>query len=52
MPTGLGGSSLQSGAPFQYNFLNHLSTINFKDKIMIHVIDDSKNQKRDFTFSR
>lgn len=26
--------------------------MNFKDKIMIHVIDDSKNQKKDFTFSR
>mmetsp|Transcript_29723 Transcript_29723/g.21488 ORF Transcript_29723/g.21488 Transcript_29723/m.21488 type:complete len:118 (+) Transcript_29723:642-995(+) len=25
---------------------------NFKDSIMIHVIDDSKNEKRDFTFSR
>ena len=24
----------------------------FKDSIMIHVIDDSKNEKRDFTFSR
>jgi hypothetical protein len=26
--------------------------MNFKDKIMIHVIDDSKSQKKDFTFSR
>jgi hypothetical protein len=25
---------------------------NFKDSIMIHVIDDSKKDKRDFTFSR
>ena len=25
---------------------------NFKDSIMIHVIDDTKNEKRDFTFSR
>ena len=25
---------------------------NFKDSIMIHVIDDSKKEKRDFTFSR
>ena len=24
----------------------------FKDKIMIHVIDDGKNQKKDFSFSR
>ena len=24
----------------------------FKDKIMIHVIDDAKNQKKDFSFSR
>ena len=26
--------------------------VKFKDSIMIHVIDDSKNEKRDFTFSR
>ena len=26
--------------------------LKFKDSIMIHVIDDSKNEKRDFTFSR
>mmetsp|Transcript_43372 Transcript_43372/g.41811 ORF Transcript_43372/g.41811 Transcript_43372/m.41811 type:complete len:80 (+) Transcript_43372:73-312(+) len=29
-----------------------LSKMNFKDKIMIHVIDDSKGVKKDFTFSR
>jgi hypothetical protein len=26
--------------------------MHFKDKIQIHVIDDSKNQKKDFSFSR
>jgi len=29
-----------------------LSQMNFKDKIMIHVVDDAKNLKRDFLFSR
>jgi hypothetical protein len=32
--------------------MSQLNNYNFKDKIMIHVIDDSKNQKRDFVFSR
>jgi len=31
---------------------NPLDKVKFKDAIMIHVIDDSKDQKRDFTFSR
>ncbi len=34
------------------NFLQNLSQMVFKDKIMIHVIDDTKSQKKDFTFSR
>eukprot|EP00347_Sterkiella_histriomuscorum_P020422 403337867 len=45
-------SNNQESNQFSHNFLSHLSSINFKDKIMIHVIDDSKNQKKDFTFSR
>ena len=32
--------------------LSNIERANFKDSIMIHVIDDSKNEKRDFTFSR
>ena len=32
--------------------LARLNEVNMKDKIMIHVIDDNKNQKRDFQFSR
>jgi len=28
--------------------LARLNEVNMKDKIMIHVIDDNKNQKRDF----
>lgn len=35
----------------QSNFLL-FERANFKDSIMIHVIDDSKKEKRDFTFSR
>ena len=34
------------------SFLANLNQMVFKDKIMIHVIDDTKNQKKDFTFSR
>ena len=34
------------------NLLSNIERANFKDSIMIHVIDDSKNEKRDFTFSR
>ena len=34
------------------SFVGMLSKMNFKDKIMIHVIDDSKGVKKDFTFSR
>ena len=32
--------------------LSNIERANFKDSIMIHVIDDSKNEKRDFNFSR
>jgi hypothetical protein len=34
------------------NLMQNIERANFKDSIMIHVIDDSKNEKRDFTFSR
>ena len=34
------------------NLLTNIERANFKDSIMIHVIDDSKIEKRDFTFSR
>jgi len=34
------------------SLLRNIELANFKDSIMIHVIDDSKNEKRDFTFSR
>ena len=34
------------------NLIQNIERANFKDSIMIHVIDDSKNEKRDFTFSR
>lgn len=34
------------------NLLSNIERANFKDSIMIHVIDDSKNEKRDFNFSR
>jgi len=32
--------------------LSRLGEISMKDRIMIHVIDDNKGQKRDFQFSR
>lgn len=32
--------------------LQNIERANFSDSIMIHVIDDTKNEKRDFTFSR
>ena len=35
----------------QLNQLN-VEKLKFRDSIMIHVTDDSKQQKRDFTFSR
>lgn len=42
-----GGSTAQTS-----NLLSNIERANFKDSIMIHVIDDSKNEKRDFNFSR
>ena len=30
------------------NMLSNIERANFKDSIIIHVIDDSKNEKRDF----
>jgi hypothetical protein len=32
--------------------INLLETATFSDKIMIHVIDDAKKLKKDFTFGR
>lgn len=34
--------------PQTSNLLSNIERANFKDSIMIHVIDDSKNEKRDF----
>jgi Domain of unknown function (DUF3342) len=34
------------------SMLARLSEVAIKDRIMIHVIDDNKSQKRDFQFSR
>ena len=47
-------ASASSGTAAQQtsNLLSNIERANFKDSIMIHVIDDSKNEKRDFTFSR
>jgi hypothetical protein len=46
-------STVSSAAAQQTsNLLSNIERANFKDSIMIHVIDDSKNEKRDFTFSR
>ena len=46
-------SNSNTGAAQQQtsNLLSNIERANFKDSIMIHVIDDSKNDKRDFTFS-
>ena len=49
--TGPAGTSA-SAAQQTSNLLSNIERANFKDSIMIHVIDDSKNEKRDFTFSR
>ena len=45
-----GGNDNTSGQ--MSSLLQNIQNANFKDSIMIHVIDDSKNEKRDFTFSR
>ena len=63
--TNVGGASTKTTAPSQgvgmksentsqigSSLLRNIELANFKDSIMIHVIDDSKNEKRDFTFSR
>jgi len=50
-PTGVG--SLGGFAHNEGGFkMFERENFKFKDSIMIHVIDDSKNEKRDFTFSR
>lgn len=51
---GAGAATTNSTAAAQQtsNLLTNIERANFKDSIMIHVIDDSKNEKRDFTFSR
>ena len=53
---GLGSSNLPSTSGTSENqttnLMQNIEKANFKDSIMIHVIDDSKNEKRDFTFSR
>lgn len=41
------GSNLKNST-----MLARLGEVSMKDRIMIHVIDDNKNQKRDFQFSR
>jgi hypothetical protein len=43
-------SAVASGGPSKA--VLQFERANFKDSIMIHVIDDSKNEKRNFTFSR
>ena len=51
MPSGPSGDSNKftfTGAAM----LGRMSEISLKDRIMIHVIDDNKGQKRDFQFSR
>lgn len=45
------GANDNSGGQMS-SLLQNIQNANFKDSIMIHVIDDSKNEKRDFTFSR
>ena len=45
-------STANTAAQQTSNLLSNIERANFKDSIMIHVIDDSKNEKRDFTFSR
>ena len=51
MPNGPSNGVTGSGAQTS-NLLSNIERANFKDSIMIHVIDDSKNEKRDFNFSR
>ncbi len=46
------GISKEPNSGIGSSLLANIERANFKDSIMIHVIDDSKNEKRDFTFSR
>jgi len=46
------GNSNAGSTPAQSKATLQFERANFKDSIMIHVIDDSKNEKRNFTFSR
>jgi hypothetical protein len=50
--TGTMGPSKDLNGGIGSSLLANIERANFKDSIMIHVIDDSKNEKRDFTFSR
>ena len=51
--TGAPGGTLGFGHGGEGGFkMFERENFKFKDSIMIHVIDDSKNEKRDFTFSR
>jgi hypothetical protein len=50
--SGSGTANNSSATQQTSNLLSNIERANFKDSIMIHVIDDSKNEKRDFTFSR
>ena len=46
------GINKEANSGIGSSLLANIERANFKDSIMIHVIDDSKNEKRDFTFSR
>jgi hypothetical protein len=50
MPSSGSNATGPSGTPSKA--VLQFERANFKDSIMIHVIDDSKNEKRNFTFSR
>lgn len=56
VPTGPSGGAMGmdkgANSGIGSSLLANIERANFKDSIMIHVIDDSKNEKRDFTFSR
>ena len=51
LPTAAGGLSNFGHGEGGFKMFER-ENFKFKDSIMIHVIDDSKNEKRDFTFSR
>jgi len=50
VPTG--GTGVNALSSNQTQGFQLFERTTFKDSIMIHVIDDSKKEKRDFTFSR